>query len=78
MARSVAEIEADLADVRAAIKRVLTNQSYGTGDTRVERARLSELQALKKDYEAELAAAQDAALGSAGGIAFNTGRYSRQ
>ena len=34
-------------------------------------------QALKKDYEAELAVAQNEAAGGAGGIAFNTGRYYR-
>ena len=49
MARSIPEIEADIADVREAIKQALTMQSYGDGTTRVQRAQLAELQVLKKD-----------------------------
>jgi len=77
MARSIAEIEADLADVREAIKQALTMQSYADGDTKVWRPSLESLQARETKLEDELTAAQNAAACAAGGITFNTGRIAR-
>ena len=77
LARTVAQIESDLDDVRATIGRVLTNQRNGTGNIQVGLAQLDMLQDLKKKLVAELARAEKAASGGACGITFTTGSLQR-
>ena len=55
----LAERRQMLAEVNAAISKVLTGQSYSLGSRSVTRANLAELRSFRKELESEIAALEE-------------------
>ena len=58
-AEDLEELKETLSDVNTAIRKVLQGQSYSLGSRSVTRANLTELRALRKELQAEIAALEE-------------------
>ena len=58
-AEDLEELKETRSDVNTAIRKVLQGQSYSLGSRSVTRANLTELRALRKELQAEIAALEE-------------------